>query len=340
GLFYPPDPGSGAVSTIGGNLATNAAGAASFRWGPTRHYVLGLKVVLADGTIISTGSQTSKNQSGYDLTSLMIGSEGTLGIITEATLRLLPRPDEVPITLVLGFTDIYRACEALVRVCLLSHRPTAVEMLDNECIKAVRDHVAVPIPPNLMVTLMVRFDAPTELLEKLKAQTSQFVSELSADYVAMAIDPEEQDQLWELREAISPAIARIKPTKISEDATVPVESLPLFLSKLKKIREKYGLNLVVFGHVGDGNLHPNILCDERDSSEMQRVSMALEELFASALDCGGTLSGEHGIGELKRPFMTLAHSETVLRLMNGIKTVFDPYNRLNPGKVLPEGAQP
>nr|MBO2476964.1 glycolate oxidase subunit GlcD [Bacillota bacterium] len=338
GLFYPPDPGSARISTIGGNVAENAGGPRSFHYGTTGRYVLGLEVVLADGTVLKTGGMTTKNVTGYDLTSLFVGSEGTLGIVTEVTLRLLPPPPPARGTLVASFADLTALGRAIGALAAHPARPTSLEMVDRHCLAVVEAHRPPDIPPGVAGALLCEvLDWPEALAGRLRA-LEEVCRGVGAVAVSGLADAGAQRRIWAMREALSPAVARIKPTKISEDATVPIAAIPAFLADLEEIRQRWRVNLLVFGHAGDGNLHPNIICDERDADEMSRVQAAIDDIFAACLARGGTLSGEHGIGLLKRRYMPKALPPETLDVMRRLKALFDPDNLLNPGKVFPDGA--
>lgn len=336
GLFYPPDPGSARISTIGGNIAENAGGPRSFHYGPTGRYVLGLKVVLADGTVLETGGRTTKNVTGYDLTSLFVGSEGTLGIITEATLRLLPPPPPGRGTLVASFGDLRHLGRAIGALAAHPARPTSLEFIDGHCLRVIQEHHPLEIPVNSVGVLICEVLDRPEVVQPRLEDLATVCREEGAEAVISATDASTQQRLWAVREELSPAVARIKPTKISEDATVPIRAIPDFLSDLDDVRRRWNVNLLVFGHAGDGNLHPNLLCDEQDPEEMSRVNRAIDEIFEAALRHGGTLTGEHGIGLLKRPYLARALPATTLVAMRRLKQVFDPENLLNPAKVFPD----
>jgi len=336
GLFYPPDPGSARISTIGGNIAENAGGPKAFHYGTTGRYVLGLQVVLADGTIVETGGRTTKNVTGYDLTGLFVGSEGTLGIVTEATLRLLPPPPPARGTLVASFADLTALGQAIGALAAHPARPTSLEMVDRHCLAVVEAHRPPEIPAGAAGVLLCEvLDWPESLARRLR-ELEDVCRAAGAASVAGAIDAAVQRRIWAMREALSPAVARIKPTKISEDATVPIAAIPAFLADLERIRERRRVDLLVFGHAGDGNLHPNIICDERDADEMARVHAAVDDIFAAAIAHGGTLSGEHGIGLLKKGYMSQALQPAALETMRRLKALFDPDNLLNPGKMFPD----
>lgn len=336
GLFYPVNPSSARISTIGGNIAENAGGSHSFHYGTTGHFVLGLEVVLADGSVITTGGRTTKNVTGYDLTRLFVGSEGTLGIVTEATLRLLPPPPPGRGTLVASFGDLQTLGRTIGALAAHPGRPTSVEFLDRHCLAVLEAERPPQIPVGAAGALLCEvFDRP-EVLDGRLQELTAVCEELGAISVAGVSDRDAQERLWKMRTALSPATARLKPTKISEDATVPLGAIPAFLADLESIRERFEVTLMVFGHAGDGNFHPNLICDRRDADEMRRVEAAIDEIFAAALKHGGTLSGEHGIGLLKRPYMAQALPEATLQTMRRLKRMFDPDNLLNPGKLLPD----
>mgnify|MGYP001210450254 CR=1 FL=1 len=338
GLMYPPDPSSAVISTIGGNLAENSGGPRGLKYGVTKDYVIGLEVVTPQGDIIRTGGRTMKNVTGYDLTRLIVGSEGTLGIITEATLRLIPKPPAAA-TLMAVFDDLVDAGKALTRVLTSGILPSKMEIMDQASIQAVESYRPSGLPLDAEAILLIEVDGhPTAVQEEIQ-QVAQTCRQNGARSVSIPEDATAAQKYWQIRKFVSPAIARIKPTKISEDATVPRSQIPNMFAKLKEIREKYRIHLVVFGHAGDGNLHPNILCDERDADEMKRVAAAVKEIFAAAVELGGTLSGEHGIGLMKSPFMEMELGNVGLDLMRRIKAAWDPNHILNPGKIFPVPGQ-
>jgi len=338
GLFYPPDPSSSHVSTIGGNLAENSGGPRGLKYGVTKDYVIGLEVVTPTGEVIRTGGKTIKNVAGYDLTKLIVGSEGTLGIITEAILRLIPKPQATS-TLLVVFNDLLKAGSAISKILTNGVLPAKIELVDQASMQAVEAYQPLGLPVDKEAILLIELDGNPNGIIIERELVKNICRELGAEEVRIAEDKKEEERLWHVRKLISPAISRIKPTKISEDATVPRSKIPELFARLKEIKEKYQLNLVVFGHAGDGNLHPNILADIRDKEEMKRVELAIEELFQATIYLGGTLSGEHGIGILKAPFMPLQFSETELKMMKLIKEAWDPKNIMNPGKIFPDDAK-
>ncbi|MCM3740991.1 FAD-binding protein [Oceanobacillus luteolus] len=338
GLIYPPDPSSSNVSTIGGNLAENSGGPRGLKYGVTKDYVIGLEVVTPEGEVIRTGGRTVKNVTGYDLTKLIVGSEGTLGIITEATLRLYPKPQATK-TMMAVFDDIVDSGKAITKILSSGILPSKLEIMDNATIQAVEAYEPLGLPVDAEAMLLVELDGHPAAIDEEILRVEKVCKETEARTVKVANTSEEANELWRARKLVSPAIVREKPTKISEDATIPRSKIPDMFQRLKEIREKYNIDLVVFGHAGDGNLHPNIIADKRDKEEMRRVEQAVEEIFKAAIELGGTLSGEHGIGTLKAPFMEMELGEVGLDMMKRIKESWDPNNILNPGKIFPQPGQ-
>ncbi|MFD1609270.1 FAD-binding oxidoreductase [Oceanobacillus luteolus] len=338
GLIYPPDPSSSNVSTIGGNLAENSGGPRGLKYGVTKDYVIGLEVVTPEGEVIRTGGRTVKNVTGYDLTKLIVGSEGTLGVITEATLRLYPKPQATK-TMMAVFDDIVDSGKAITKILSSGILPSKLEIMDNATIQAVEAYEPLGLPVDAEAMLLVELDGHPAAIDEEILRVEKVCKETEARTVKVANTSEEANELWRARKLVSPAIVREKPTKISEDATIPRSKIPDMFQRLKEIREKYNIDLVVFGHAGDGNLHPNIIADKRDKEEMRRVEQAVEEIFKAAIELGGTLSGEHGIGTLKAPFMEMELGEVGLDMMKRIKESWDPNNILNPGKIFPQPGQ-
>ncbi len=335
GLFYPPDPSSSAVSTIGGNLLENAGGPRGLKYGTTKEYVIGLEAVAPTGEIFRTGGRTVKNVTGYDLTLLIVGSEGTLAVVTEAIVRLLPRPRDRR-TLLASFPRFIESGRAITRILASGILPAAMEMMDNACIRAVEAYEPCGLPADAEAVVIIEVDGHPRAVEDEIEQCARCCREAGARDVRVASGEIERDRIWRSRRMISPAIARMGPTKISEDATVPRSRIPGMMERLVGIREKHRLNLVVFGHAGDGNLHPNIITDKRNKEEMRRAEDAVGEIFQAALELGGTLSGEHGIGIVKSAYMEKEVGEAGLAMMRRIKDAWDPNNILNPGKIFPE----
>ena len=338
GLMYPPDPSSSQVSTIGGNLAENAGGPRGLKYGVTKDYVLGLEVVTPCGELIRTGGRTVKNVTGYDLTKLIVGSEGTLGIITEATLRLIPKPQAAE-TIMAVFDDLVVCGRAISRILTSGILPSKIELMDQASILAVENYEPCGLPRDAKAIVLIELDGHPAAIAAEKAVAHDVCVRTGARTVRSAQSEAEQREMWRARQLVSPAIARIKPTKIAEDICVPKSKIPEAFARLEHIRDKYGLNMVIFGHAGDGNLHPNIMADSRDAAEMKRVEQAVEEIFRLALELGGTLSGEHGIGTMKAPFMPLELGEAGLDMMRRIKQAWDPNGIMNPGKMFPSPGQ-
>lgn len=335
GLFYPPDPASSDVCTIGGNIAECAGGPRGFKYGVTRDYVLGLEVVAPSGEILRTGGKTVKNVSGYDLTRLLVGSEGTLGIITRATLRLIPRPRAVR-TLLAVYDDLLNAGESIVNISTSGVIPATMEIMDRLSIRCASGSCGVDLPQDSEAILIIEVDGMEAAVREEAAIVARVCRTAGAREVVMAEKPADREKIWRARKAVSSALMKIAPTKISEDATVPRSQIPAMINQLQRIRGKYNINLVIFGHAGDGNLHPNIITDENDPEEMQRVEAAIREIFQAAVSLGGTLSGEHGIGTLKAPFMEMEFGPAELSYMRRIKDTLDPRGVLNPGKIFQE----
>jgi glycolate oxidase len=333
GLMYPPDPASMNVSTIGGNVSLNAGGPRGVKYGVTRDYLLGLEVVLPSGEIIKTGGKNLKSVSGYDLTRLFCGSEGTLGIFTEITLRLVPLPP-AKTTLQAAYGDLDDAATTVTAILAAGMVPTTLELMDRTVLDVIGDYGGARFNAEAEALLLIEVDGDKDLVEKQGERIDALCREKGAIAVDRAHTPEEAEKLWQARRTAFGAVASMRPNCIVEDATVPVKRLPEIIRKVVELTRKYDLQIAVLAHAGDGNLHPLIMTDLRDPEEMARVDQMLEELCQAAISMGGTLSGEHGIGIAKDRFMTMEFSETSLDLMRGIKRVFDPNNILNPGSFL------
>ncbi|PRX40608.1 glycolate oxidase [Planifilum fimeticola] len=338
GLFYPPDPSSSHVSTIGGNLLENSSGPKGLKYGTTKEYVIGMEVVTPTGEVIRVGGKTVKSVTGYDLTRLIVGSEGTLGIVTEAILRLIPKPPARR-TLLAHFPRLKDAGYAITRILSSGILPAAMELMDNACIRAVESYRPHGLPTDAEAILIIEVDGHPSAVDEEIRRCEELCLAQGAGGCKVAENEDEREKIWMSRKMVSPAITRMGPTKISEDATVPREKIPEMMEHLKRIKEKYRLQLVVFGHAGDGNLHPNIITDERNREEMERVEKAVGEIFEAAVSLGGTLSGEHGIGILKAPYMEMELGREGVMMMKKIKEAWDPNNILNPGKIFPAPGQ-
>lgn len=334
-LMYAPDPSSSLVCTIGGNLAENAGGPRGVKYGVTKDYVLGLEVVTAQGDVIHTGGNTVKNVTGYDLTKLIVGSEGTLGIITEATLRLIPKPLDT-MTAMIIYDDLYTAGKSISTILTSGVRPSKMEILDQNAVNKVEDYAGLDLPREAAAVLLVEVDGDPAALKNEMAVIKKALEGIGVKKLSIAEDKTAEAKLWQVRKLVSPAIVSSGYTKISEDATVPLSKIPEMFKKMDEIKEKYDLNIVVFGHAGDGNLHPTINTNMRNPEEVGKVENAVEEMFNYAVELGGTLSGEHGIGTMKRAFLEKELGSAGIAFQKSVKTALDPKNILNPGKIFPE----
>ncbi|MBI1285203.1 MAG: FAD-binding protein [Thiobacillus sp.] len=336
GLFYPPDPGSGAYCRIGGNLAMNAAGPRAIKYGVTRDFVLGLRGVTGSGQEIRTGCRTTKGVTGYDLTRLLVGSEGTLALITEATLKLLPAPQAVA-TLRVCFASNRAALDAVSRVMHQDVTPCALEFMDHRAIDAIRPTGAAnDLPPGTRALLMVEADgAIQDLPRQIAALEKSLVGDGLLD-MRSGFTRDDITLLWTARKSLSQAVKQIAPLKINEDVVVPVSQLADFVDFIDHTAAAQRLAVVSFGHAGNGNLHVNLMVHPDDEDEMARAHIALEALMRRVLELGGTLSGEHGIGTEKRRFVPLEIDPATLDIMRAIKQQFDPHGLLNPGKLFPD----
>lgn len=338
GLYYPPDPGSRGSCTIGGNLAENAGGPRAVKYGVTRDFVLNLEVVLPDGEVVWTGANTLKNATGYDLTRLIVGSEGTLGIITKAVLRLVPLPKETRLMLV-PFRDERKACEAVAAVFRAGITPSALEFMERDAIDWTLRYVqgvSVSIADDTKAHLLVEVDGNHADVLMRDCETILGVMEKhDCQEVLFAETAAEKEGLWKLRRRVGEAVKSNSVYK-EEDTVVPRHELPALLAKVKEVGARYGFKSVCYGHAGDGNLHVNIIKgDLADTVWQHDLPKAIREIFAYTVSLGGTLSGEHGIGLVQRPYMDIAFNPVQLDLMRRIKNSFDPQGIMNPGKVLP-----
>jgi glycolate oxidase len=335
GLFYPPDPASLQQSTIGGNVACNAGGPRCLKYGVTKDYVLGLRAVLADGRLLRCGGKLIKNVTGYQLAQLLVGSEGTLGVITEVTLRLIPRPN-VRFTAAALFDRLDDASRAVTAVMMAGVMPVALEMIDQTCLNLVEDFLQIGLPRTAEAMLLLEADGSDQAAVQTDLERIAAVCRTAgAREVQIATTAAERDALWKARRSVSPALGRARPSKLGEDIVVPRSAIPAMVRRVGEIGRQFDLPIPVFGHIGDGNLHPNILFDRRLPGELERVESAATEIFRAAIEFGGTLSGEHGIGTLKREFLEDDLGAVAVDLMAGIKRLLDPHDLLNPGKVFP-----
>ncbi|MBU0991075.1 MAG: FAD-binding protein [Proteobacteria bacterium] len=332
GLFYPPDPSSAEISTIGGNLAQCAGGPRAVKYGVTRDYVLGLEAILPTGEMIKTGVRTAKGVVGYDLSRLIVGSEGTLAIITKVILRLLPLPETVK-TMTAVFDSMEKAAQAVASIMRSSIIPRTVEYMDGASIKCVESYTPTGFPPNAQAALIIELDGGKDETEKKAGQLKNILTSCGAADVKVADTEAEVKAIWKARKAISPALYTYGPDKINEDIVVPRNNIPDMVRRLKALGEETGLTIVSFGHAGDGNIHVNIMLDRSDERTSELAMKTVDDIFDYTLLLGGTLSGEHGVGITKKHYIKKEIGPVELALMKKIKSVFDPKNILNPGKL-------
>ena len=332
GLLYAPDPASYKDSFIGGNIAENAGGMRTPKYGVTKHHVLGLEVVTATGDVIRTGGKTVKNVVGFDLTGLMCGSEGMLGIITEATLKLMPMP-EATATVRANFHSMEAACRVLTKFTPHGLLPMAMEVIDKYCIEAVEDNYAFGLSKDANAILLVAVDGSKQEVERNAQLVEKIIEENGGFDVVRARSKEEEDKLWDVRRAISPSLMKYGTLKINEDVVVPRSRVPELVAKIEEIGKRHNVFVANFGHAGDGNIHVNFVVDREDPDEVARARQCVSETFKLSVELGGTISGEHGIGYVKAPYMDYAVDPETLEVMKGIKKLFDPNGILNPGKM-------
>ncbi|SFM98882.1 FAD-binding oxidoreductase [Thermodesulforhabdus norvegica] len=331
GLFYPPDPSSLQFSTIGGNVATGAGGPRAVKYGVTRDYVMWLETVVPIGRVIKTGSKAIKSVVGYDLTRLLVGSEGTLGIFTRIGLRLIPAPDPSWLILV-TFSSPHAAADLVCNILKSRFIPSALEFMDSSVLNIV-DTSGIAIPPGTEAAILIEVDDPLFVRERVMKDIHHLCRIGGALSIEQARSDEEKARLWKLRRSISPALSKIRIGKINEDVAVPRKVLPDLVVRIRELSREVDLPIPVFGHAGDGNLHVNIMYDPKDPGERTRAQTAVSRLFEIVLNLGGTISGEHGVGIAKTPFVRKELSDDTLELMWKIKRAFDPRNILNPGKL-------
>jgi len=335
GFFWPPDPTSASVCTIGGNLAYNSAGPRAVKYGTPRENTLALKAVTGAGETLHTGVRTTKGVVGYDLTRLLIGSEGTLAIITEATLKLTPL-QPAKRTLRAIYRDVHSAACAVSNIMAQAVIPCALEFMDANAINMVRNDAPASLPHDAGALLMIEVDGIESQLDELVARIVEAASVEGSLDIQQARSQQEVTALWETRKALSPALRRVAPKKINEDVVVPVSRMPELVDQLAILAERHAIQIVNFGHAGNGNLHVNLLYDPDKPDQKQRTEACLKDVFAAVLDMEGTISGEHGIGLVKRDWVAKELDQTSLNLMHAIKRQFDPDGILNPGKTLPD----
>ncbi len=334
GLFYPVDPASLKYCSMGGNAAECAGGPSAVKYGVTKDYIIGLEVVLANGDIITTGARTEKSVTGYDLTRLFVGSEGTLGIITKLIVRLLPVPP-CKQTFLLTSTSLRRTTEMVSEILNHNIKPCTLEYMDRTAIDAVSSFMENPPPKTVQALLIVEIDGEKTNVEQQAAKFISLVSERNEFTLREATTQDEVEQIWQARRAISPSVLKLRPNKIGEDVAVPRSRIPELVEFTEALSKELGLMILTFGHAGDGNIHVNIMLDRSNAAEVKKAEEAKERLFRQAISLGGTLSGEHGIGLSKKAFMRFELNDETLELMKKIKNVFDPNHILNPGKIFP-----
>lgn len=335
GLYYPPDPASSQTSTIGGNVAECAGGLSAVKYGVTKHYVLGVRFVLPDGTIHEMGGKTVKNVAGYDLIGLLVGSEGTLAVMTRFTLKLLPQPESRR-TLLVAFQSIVDSGAAVSAIIRARIVPTALELMDRNSIEAVDRFLGFGFTRTIQALLLVEIDGKQGDVDRGVESLREMIPRLRGEIVREAAEGREREAIWEVRRSISPAIAMIRNMKINEDIVVPRSKIPDILSVIQSISVRLDLIIVCFGHAGDGNIHVNIMVDRNAPDELARAGRAVEEILQSTVAMGGAISGEHGIGLVKKTFLHLNLTPEVMALSRRIKHAFDPNGILNPGKIFPD----
>lgn len=334
GFFWPPDPSSGAYCTVGGNLAYNSAGPRAVKYGTPRENTLGLRAVTGMGEEIRTGVYTTKGVVGYDLTRLLIGSEGTLAIITEATLKLTPLPESKR-TMQAIYADIESATKAVAAIMAQPVIPCALEFIDGRSIEMIRDYSDADLPENAGAMLMIEVDGTESCIEHSQLQLSNAATNDGLVRLIEAKSQEDINALWKTRKALSPALRKVAPKKINEDIVVPVSNIPALIHGLNELANEYKLTIINFGHAGNGNMHTNILYDPEDHEQNTNAKKCLDRVFSLVLELNGTLSGEHGVGLEKMDYVDREIDPVTLDLMRRIKQQFDPGNILNPGKMFP-----
>jgi len=333
GLFYPPDPGSQAVSTIGGNVAENAGGLRGFKYGVTKDYVMSVEFFDALGRKVTSGSKTVKCVTGYNLAGLMTASEGTLGVFSEITLKLIP-PPAASKAMMAVYDSVEAATQTVAAIIADRIVPCTLEFMDNFTINAVEDFSNVGLPRDAKALLLIEVDGHPAQVAEDSERVEQICKKLGARAIQVARNEAEKDKVWEARRAALSALARLKPTLVLEDATVPRSKIPDMVSAVEKLAQKYDIPIGTFGHAGDGNLHPTLLTDRRDPAQWERVEHCVADLFDAALSLGGTLSGEHGIGIAKAGFMKNEVGQSSIDFSRTMKAAIDPNNILNPGKII------
>ncbi len=332
GLFYPPDPASLKFSTLGGNVAECAGGPRCVKYGVTKDFIIGLEVVTPTGDVITTGGPTMKGVVGYDLTKLLCGSEGTLGIITRIVIKLLPLPEAKKTMLVL-FDSIDGAARAVSAITRAKIIPATLEFMDGRTIDCVRQATDLDVPEQANAVLIIEVDGDREFLDKQVSRISELIQPLGVVETRIATTPEESEALWQIRRSVSASLRKVNPDKFNEDICVPRSKIPEMIRKVDVIADKYQIPIVNFGHAGDGNIHVNIMINKKVSGDIMKAEGAIREVFKAALEMGGTMSGEHGVGIAKAPYIPLEITPVAAEYMKAIKRSLDPNNILNPGKI-------
>ena len=332
GLFYPPDPSNLKVSTIGGSLALSSSGSRTFKYGGTKDYVIDLTVVLSDGEIIKTGSNTIKNATGFNLTQLFVGSEGTLGVITEATFRLIPKPEQTRVMLAY-FKRIDDAANTINAIISAKIVPSVLDIMDRTTMEITEKFSPTGFSLDNDAVLFIEVDGDEIHIQKQIDALTKICNDFGANEQKISNNEEEKQKLWTARRSSFGAVAKLRPNVLSEDMVVPRSKMPEMIKKTYEIAQKYGLNISIVGHAGDGNFHPHIAFDLRDLQETQKVQAAVKELFLTAIEFGGKISGEHGIGSAKARYLKYSVDPCALKYMKQIKALFDPKNIMNPQKI-------
>jgi glycolate oxidase len=336
GLIYPPDPGTVTTATMGGSVSECSGGLRGLKYGVTKHYVMGMEIVLTNGDVIKWGGKTVKNVTGYDLTALYTGAEGTLGIITKILVKLIPAP-EARKSLLAVFDDLDKAGRTISAIIKNKVIPATLEIMDNVTIRTVENFTHAGLPVDAQAIVLVEVDGYKEAVAREAVLVEKICRESGAVDIVVAETDEEREKIWFARRNALPALAQMKPTTVLEDATVPRSKIPDMIKAIRGIAEKYNLVIGTFGHAGDGNLHPTIVTDFRDKEEMERVEQAVDEIFHAAAALGGTLSGEHGIGMAKARYLPLEFGDAGVDTLKRIKEALDPNYMLNPGKIVLRG---
>jgi len=332
GLFYPPDPASKEFCTLGGNVAENSGGPRCVKYGVTGDYVLGLEVVMPTGEVIVTGGKTLKNVVGYDLTKLLVGSEGTLGIVTRIFLKLLPKPAAKK-TILVQFGVIDGAAEAVSAIIRAKIIPTALEFMDSATINTIRNKSPIEINKSCQAILIIEIDGDPEILDSQAERVLAAIKEHGIIETSISNNDEESEAIWQVRRVISPSLKKLGPNKFNEDIVVPRSRIPEMIRKVDTISTRFDIPIVCFGHAGDGNIHVNIMVDLKEAGMQEKVDAAIKEIFRTVISLDGSISGEHGIGTAKAPYLNIELSDETIGIMQRVKQAFDPNNILNPGKI-------